>query len=186
MSLIHSFVGKAVMRERMSNLNLEKVVVKRSVMTIFIAISFLIITGLLSYALLFRENLVTDWYMEVVGSDNVISAGTSNDLHIFLYDEEGNPIKNANVKVILDMPEMVHYIKKPMHHVENGLYEVEILLSMGGTWIGWLEAKRGSETYINQFLLRSNGNVMSNDFRDPKDHFHLEQPLPPTIQQQLD
>ncbi|WP_216829334.1 FixH family protein [Alkalihalobacterium elongatum] len=167
-------------------MNLEEVVVRRSVMTIFIALSFLIITGLLSYALFVRENLVTEWQMEVVGTDNVLTAGTTNDLHIFLYDEEGNPIKDANVKVILDMPEMVHYIKKPMHHVENGLYEAEILLSMGGTWIGWLEAKRSGKTYINQFLLQSQGRVMSNDFRDPKDHFHLEQPLPPNIQRQID
>ncbi|WP_078429049.1 FixH family protein [Alkalihalobacterium alkalinitrilicum] len=167
-------------------MNLEKVVVKRPVMTIFITVSFIFITVLLCYALFIRENLVTNWYMEVVGNDNMFTAGTTNDLHIFLYDEEGNPITDANVNVILDMPEMVHYIKKPMNHVENGLYETEVLLSMGGTWIGWIEANRGSETYINQFLLRADGGVMSSDFRDPKDYFNLDQPLPPAVQQHLE
>ncbi|WP_209124304.1 FixH family protein [Alkalihalobacillus sp. BA299] len=167
-------------------MNLEQVVVKRPIMTIFITLSFLIITALLCYALFIRENLITNWSMELVGSDNVITAGTTNDLHIFLYDEEGQPIKDANVKIILDMPEMVHYIKKPMNHVENGLYEAEIILSMGGTWIGWLEAKRSGDTYINQFILRADGRVMSNDFRDPKDYFHLDQPVPPSVQHKLD
>lgn len=167
-------------------MDIEKVIINKPGLLFIIITLFLLASSWLSYHVWIAEEKITDWKMEVVGQDNRPQAGVATDIHIFLEDEFGEPITNANVSLILDMPDMVHYIEKTMHHVENGLFETEVVLSMGGTWIGWLEAKVGNKVYINQFLLEANGPLVSKEHRDPKDYLHLEQPLPSWVRIQFE
>ncbi len=168
----------------MYDMKIEKVIAKFPLITILAAVFFLAITSWLVYILFVQETTTTNWKMNVVGIEN-ISSGRVSDIQLFLEDEEGIPITNAKVSVWLDMPEMNHLIKKPMHHIEDGLYGTEAILSMGGTWIGMVKAKRGSQIYHNQFILLANGPLVSKDYRDPHDQFDFKQPLPHWVEMQL-
>ncbi|MGO4887534.1 FixH family protein [Anaerobacillus sp. MEB173] len=131
-----------------------------------------------------RESIVTNWTMNVVEMEQVVNSGETTVIQLFLTDELGEPIHDANVSLILDMPEMVHHIEKKLSYVEDGLYQTETVLSMGGTWIGMIEAKQGSNVYYNQFVLHANGPLVSKNLRDPTDHIHLDQNLPAWVQMQ--
>lgn len=166
-------------------MNLEKVLIKYPVITFFLLSLFVMLTFSLFSYIMTKENIVTMWKMEVAGLQNEVKTGEVTDIHLFLEDEFGHPITNAEVTLVLDMPEMVHFIEKKMHHIENGLYATEAIFSMGGTWIGMVEAKRGKDVYKNQFIMEATGPLVSKENRDPADHFHLEQPIKQSLKKML-
>ncbi|WP_078552551.1 FixH family protein [Bacillus alkalicellulosilyticus] len=166
-------------------MNIEKIIVKHPILSLSLAIFFIILTTWVTYTLLMKETLQTNWKLDVVGTEHTYRSGDRTDFHVFLEDENGEPITNANVKVTFDMPDMVHNIQKTMHHLEGGLYEAEVIFSMGGTWIGVIEASQGGNQYINQALIEVDGPTIPEGNRDPADHFSLEQPLPSWIIQEV-
>lgn len=128
---------------------------------------------------------VTNWKMTVAGSEERYPTGQAIDIQLFLEDEMGMAIEDANIVLTMDRPGTVHNLEKVMHHVESGLYESEVIFSLPGTWIGMVEVTNGKKRYQNQFLLQVDGQVISAQNRDPADAFHLNQPLPNEIKRQL-
>lgn len=166
-------------------MNLEKVLMNYPVLTILLVSVFTMVTFSMVSYITSKENIVTMWKMEVVGLREEIQSGKVTDIHLFLEDEFGKPITNAKVSIVFDMPDMVHLIEKKMHHIENGLYATEVVFSMGGTWIGMVEARRGKDVYKNQFIIQATGPLISKEKRERTDKFHLEQPLPDSLTKML-
>jgi hypothetical protein len=133
-----------------------------------------------------KEQVVTNWSMDVVGLSELYRTGEAVELHLFLEDEQGHPIEDANVTLMLDRPETVHHLEKVMHHVEGGLFETEAIFSLPGTWIGMVEASRGRHVYRNQFFLTVDGAIIADTSRDPSDHFTLDQPLPEFLKKEME
>ncbi|WP_142302873.1 FixH family protein [Bacillus sp. FJAT-45350] len=156
---------------------MEKTLYKYPLLSLLGAGAFIFLTIWSIFAFIEKETLITDWRMDVVGLDSTYQSGKATDIQLFLEDSAGQPITNANVQLILDRPETVHNIQKTMHHVEDGLYETEAIFSIGGKWVGIVEAKVASNVYRNQFYIDIDGNLVSEEYRDPTDHFHLEQSI---------
>lgn len=140
---------------------------------VFIIALMAVIVSSMLMTVMTKEQLITDWEKEVVGLEEGVMSGKATDIHVFLYDENREPIKDANVSVTFDKPGAVHQLNKIMHHVEDGLYETEVIFSDGGHWIGELAAQRGQEIFYDQFLFDVHGSAISEQHRDPDDHFHL-------------
>ncbi|MBU8908823.1 FixH family protein [Desertibacillus haloalkaliphilus] len=166
-------------------MNVIKNVMKKPYAAISAAIVFVLMTIWFLNGVSAPPTIATNWQIDVIGTDRVINAGEATDIQLFLEDDMGDPITDANVTVILDMPNMVHHMKKKMNHVEGGLYETEAVVSMGGTWIGMVEASKGSQVFYDQFHLRAEGPIVSKGYRDPTDHINLEQPMPTWVEHQL-
>ncbi|WP_017728730.1 FixH family protein [Halalkalibacterium ligniniphilum] len=155
-------------------MKLERSIQLRPYVILFLAIPFVIGSIWASYVIFSPKELVTDWRMEVVGLEEAWESGEATDIHLFLYDENGTGIDSANVQIKFDMPGMVHHMEKTMHHVENGLYETEVIFSMGGTWVGFVEATNGAKVFRNPFIFEVTGPVIAEANRDPQDHFQAE------------
>ncbi|WP_100406512.1 FixH family protein [Bacillus solitudinis] len=136
----------------------------------------LCLTIILIYQSFFIKEEVTMWRIELVGSDETYGTGEVVNLQMFLEDEVGMPIEDATVHLTLDRPDTVHNLDKVMHHVEGGLYEREVIFSLPGLWIGMVEVNRGRKIYLNQFLLKVEGPIISEEKRDPADNFNSNQP----------
>lgn len=104
-----------------------------------------------------KKVTVTHWQAELVGSEQTYQTGQATDLHLFLEDEAGEPIEDADVAVTLDRPVTVHQINKVMHHVEGGLYVAEAVFSLPGTWVVMVEATQGDKQYKNEYLIEVEG-----------------------------
>jgi nitrogen fixation protein FixH len=131
------------------------------------------------------ESLETDWKLTFAGADEFFQTGQAIDFHLFLEDETGTPMENANMSVVFDRPDTVHQIEKAFGYVEGGLYETEVVFSVPGTWIAMVEAEKDGRYYRNQILFQVSGSIISEANRDPKDSFHLNQPLPKDLQVEL-
>ncbi|ARK29128.1 hypothetical protein BkAM31D_04260 [Halalkalibacter krulwichiae] len=132
-----------------------------------------------------KEELETDWSISLVDSGSIWT-GDAVDFHLYLEDEQGNPINEANMKAVFDRPGTVHQIEKRFSRLENGLYETEIIFSVPGTWIAMVESSKNDKIYRNQLLFEVQGTIVSDVDRDPKDLFHLEQPLPQDLQFEIE
>ncbi|MFC0472380.1 FixH family protein [Halalkalibacter kiskunsagensis] len=131
------------------------------------------------------ETLKTEWRLSFAGADEFFQTGQAIDFHLFLEDEVGNPVENVDMSVVFDRPDTVHQIEKTFGYLENGLYETEVVFSVPGTWIAMVEAKKDGNYYRNQILFQVDGSIISEANRDPKDSFHLNQPLPEDLQIEL-
>ncbi|GAE25774.1 hypothetical protein JCM9140_1784 [Halalkalibacter wakoensis JCM 9140] len=132
------------------------------------------------------EELETQWNLSFAGADEYFQTGEAIDFHIFLEDEFGNGIEATSVKAVFDRPHTVHQIEKVFSRFDHGLYGAEVVFSVPGEWIAMIEAKKGNKVYRNQVLFQVSGPVVSESSRDPKDHFHLEQPLPNEIKRSIE
>ncbi len=132
-----------------------------------------------------KKVTVTHWQAELVGSEQTYQTGQATDLHLFLEDEAGEPIEDADVAVTLDRPVTVHQINKVMHHVEGGLYVAEAVFSLPGTWVVMVEATQGDKQYKNEYLIEVEGPIIAEESRDPDDLFKLEQKLPNKIREEI-
>ncbi|WP_088102715.1 FixH family protein [Halalkalibacter urbisdiaboli] len=151
----------------------------------FIGTLMFIVSMVLLFQTFEKKEEVTNWTLEVIGTDEHHPTGKAVDIQLFLRDEMGVPIEDASITLIMDRPSTVHNIEKVMHHVEDGLYESEVIFSLPGTWIGIVEVNRGKDYYQNQFLYHVNGRIVSKQNRDPADVFQLDQPLPNDIKREL-
>ncbi|MED1600573.1 FixH family protein [Alkalihalophilus marmarensis] len=167
-------------------MKLEKVLRPEWVIPAIIVLFILGSGAVLFLAAVSKDQVVTNWSMNVAGLDEFYQTGEAVDIHLFLEDAEGHPIEDANVSVLLDRPETVHHMNKVMHKVEGGLYVTEAIFSLPGTWIGMVEAVRGKDVYRNQFLLRVEGGIIAESNRDPEDAFTLDQPLPAYLQKEME
>ncbi|WP_051556656.1 FixH family protein [Alkalihalobacterium bogoriense] len=165
-------------------MNVEKIIFKHPKTSFFLAIAFILVTTWVSYTLIMKETLQTNWKMTVVEQARY-QTGEATSIQIFLHDQWDEALTNAKVSLTFDMPEMVHHLTKPMHHVEDGLYEAEVIFSMPGTWIGQVEVSDNSNRYVNQFLVKVEGDVMPESRRDPKDEFDFSQPIPNWLLQEV-
>ena len=132
-----------------------------------------------------KSELETNWKISFAGANDLFETGEAIDFHLFLEDELGVPIEHANVKAIFDRPDTVHQIEKTFSKLDGGLYETEIIFSVPGTWIAMVEVNKDGRTYFNQILFDVRGTIAAQSNRDPKDHFHLEQPLPKDLEREL-
>ncbi len=131
------------------------------------------------------ETLETEWRLSFAGADEFFQTGQAIDFHLFLEDELGNPVGNVDMSVVFDRPGTVHHIEKTFGYLESGLYETEVVFSVPGTWVAMVEAKKDGNIYRNQILFQVDGSIISEANRDPKDSFHLNQPLPEDLQIEL-
>ncbi len=132
-----------------------------------------------------KSELETKWTLSFAGANDLFETGQAIDFHLFLEDELGVPIENANMKAVFDRPGTVHQIEKTFSRLDGGLYETEIIFSVPGTWIAMVEVNKDGSTYYNQILFNVRGTIAAQNNRDPKDLFHLEQPLPRDLEREL-
>jgi hypothetical protein len=155
---------------------------------LFISLSLIYIIGIsvFLFLTLFSENeLETQWSLTFAGSDQTFRTGEAVDVQLFLEDAAGLPIEGANMKAVFDRPGTVHNIEKTFSRLDGGLYETEVVFSLPGIWIAMVEVEKAGRNYRNQIFITVQGSIAADVHRDPKDHFHLNQPLPNEIQEQL-
>ncbi|WP_227937916.1 FixH family protein [Alkalihalobacillus deserti] len=152
---------------------------------ITISIIFILISSLFLFMTLPKSELETRWTLSFTGADELFQTGQAVDFQLFLEDELGAPIENANMKAVFDRPGTVHQIEKTFSRIEGGLYETEVIFSVPGTWIAMVEVNQKGRTYYNQILFDVGGTIAAQSNRDLNDLFHLKQPLPNDLEREL-
>lgn len=150
-----------------------------------ISVLFMLSSSFLLFPLLKSETMRTDWHITFAEEGEILPTGKTVDLHFFILDENDEPLEGAKVVAIFDRVETVHHIEKSFSSLGNGLYETEIVFSVPGTWIIMMDVKKGSSVYRNQFIVEVDGPIISEEHRDPADHFNLNQRLPIDLQRRL-
>ncbi|WP_059102844.1 FixH family protein [Shouchella shacheensis] len=151
-----------------------------SLETTLYGLFFLVILSIVVVLVASQPTVRSDWSLHPVEEE--IVTGQRATVQLFLEDEFQYSLTDANVRVTFDQPGTVHNMEKVMHHVEGGLYEVEVLFSVPGTWVAMVEAERRGEIYYNQFFLQVDGDVVGESQVDPDDSFTHDQPLPSNVQ----
>lgn len=94
----------------------------------------------------------SDVLMKVTVKPNPAHILNKNDLYITLNKKDGKAIAGAKVKVDLDMEQMEHgdliYTASPK---EQGVYVVEIIPVMQGTWVANVTAEAEQKTIKAQY-----------------------------------
>lgn len=163
-----------------------RVVVKRSFerSLIYALVMFTISLIFLLVILFQMEQQVVDWHVTAI-SEDVFYTGDHSTIHLYVVDENNQPIEDANISAVFDRPETVHQIEKTFTSIGDGLYEANVIFSVPGQWIVFVEARKNKNVYYNQLLLTVEGEVAARSRRDPDDLFNLEQPLPRDLEMEL-
>lgn len=103
-----------------------------------------------------KETTPSDVLVKVTVKPNPANILKKNDLYVTLNKKDGKAIEGANVKVDLTMKQMDHgdlsYTANPK---QQGVYVVEIIPVMQGTWIANVTAQSEQKTTKAQYTFEA-------------------------------
>ncbi|KYG31795.1 FixH family protein [Alkalihalobacillus trypoxylicola] len=88
---------------------------------------------------------IMNWEVKLADEQLIYPVGKTFELHLFVLDENGEPLPDVNVITEWFFNDYSH--KQVMHHIESGLFEAEKKLPEEGEWTLLVEVESKRQYY---------------------------------------